>query len=318
MTNSITEKGIESKLTAFEQEGYTHQEYLNELLRFQNQIINVTFPQNPSTDSMNISSVVNYLAEKNESLGNPADEELHAFRKDCWNLTNCIDAQLSGQKGEEIVYSALKHLHCEHAIIRNLEMTDGEHTTEIDALVITEKGITIVEVKNTHRNIFIDSEGNYYKTGEFLRFDCNIGWKMNFRRTLIENALKEAGFAGIPVQGLVVFTNPRIEVQNHCRTIKTCFVSQLTSLIENQKSKERLSSTAMEYIERSIERRGTHETYVPDFDADRMKNDFAVIMVKLQDAEEASSNTWHYRLKNFILNMFSFERAEGAARTFAR
>ena len=79
-------------------------------------------------------------------------------------------------------------------ILKNIELKDGDDRTELDAVVITPYGITIVEVKNTARDIFIDENGNYYRTGEFLNWDCNIVQKMNLKEDLLKRALEKEEF----------------------------------------------------------------------------------------------------------------------------
>ncbi|MBQ6416842.1 MAG: hypothetical protein IJJ65_11405, partial [Butyrivibrio sp.] len=45
----------------------------------------------------------------------------------------------------------------------------------------TPGAVTIIEVKNTAKNIFLDENGDYFRTGEYLRWDCNIAEKMTLK-----------------------------------------------------------------------------------------------------------------------------------------
>lgn len=70
----------------------------------------------------------------------------------------------------------------------------------MDAVVITPKCVTIIEVKNTSRNIFIDEEGNYFRTGEFLKWDCNIAEKMSLKEKLLRKVLSEAEMGHLQIK----------------------------------------------------------------------------------------------------------------------
>lgn len=53
-----------------------------------------------------------------------------------------------GDKGEEEVAQKLDKIKHETIILRNLILGEGNKTTEIDTLVISEHGIYVIEVKN--------------------------------------------------------------------------------------------------------------------------------------------------------------------------
>ena len=80
-------------------------------------------------------------------------------------LCNLIKAEISGNRGEYKAFKTLEYLQSQNKVMRNVELSHGETRTEIDALVITPKCLTIVEVKNTSKNnLLIDEDGNYYRT----------------------------------------------------------------------------------------------------------------------------------------------------------
>ena len=168
--------------------------------------------------------------------------------------------------------------------IKNVELTDGDCKTELDAVVITPAAITIIEVKNTTKNVFIDDQGNYYHTGEFLKWDCNIAEKMNLKTELLRKALAGTEFESMHIESVVVFTNNRIEVQNRYQSVRTCFVSQLSYIIDGFRSDGSLSDEKMNAVMTAIEEAAGHESYPFEFDVQQYKEDFAVLMATLEMA----------------------------------
>jgi hypothetical protein len=168
---------------------------------------------------------------------------------------------------------------------------DGDLHTEIDAVVIAPKCITILEAKNTKKNIFIDEVGNYYRTGEFLKLDYNIAEKMDTKETLLRKVLDDAGYENIKINSILVFTNNRIEVHNKCNRIITSFISQLPSIIEGYRLEDAISVEEMERIEGVIAAADSKIEYPFEFDVAQYKRDFANLMVKLEFGYEPCEET---------------------------
>ena len=167
-------------------------------------------------------------------------------------------------------------------ILKNVELSDGDRHTELDALVVTPGVVTIVEMKNTAKNIFIDENGDYYRTGEYLRWDCNIAEKITLKENILKKVLADDGIEDIQIRSIVVFTDNRIEVQNKYSGIRTCFVSQLAYIIDGFKSSINMSEEKMEHIAGIIKKTESKEAYPFDFDVAQYKKDFATLMVILE------------------------------------
>ena len=125
----------------------------------------------------------------------------------------------------------MKNLRTKNFIIKNLEICEDEYHTEIDGLVLTSAGITIIEVKNSSKNIYIDEKGNYYRTGSYNKLDCNIADKMRVREQAVRDILEKAGFENVKISSVVFFTNVMIEVINRCESYNTVFVGQFVNFL---------------------------------------------------------------------------------------
>ncbi len=287
-TKRITE--LMGQMKAFGKEKYLKSEVLPELFELQQEIVELTFSRAEMERSeLRIWDVEKRLEELNSENGHVADEELRAFKAGSKELSNLIKGLISGNRGEAKAYYNLQLIENPKTILRNIELHEGDAKAELDAIVITRGGITIVEVKNTGRDIFIDEYGDFYRTGEFLRWDSNIAEKMRIRELLLRNVLQGQGIDNVHIRSLIVFTNNKIQVQNRCPQISTCFLSQLPFLAGNTQSMSSncsLSSVEMKRIENSIRGAERKDGYKLEFDALTYKHDFAVLLAKLEAEAE--------------------------------
>lgn len=276
-------------MNSFGKGAYHKSELLDEMFALEREIVDLTFNEDSAeTTDLKIWDAEKHLEQMNKECGNIADEELRKFKDGCWTLSNLIKAEVSGNRGEQKAFRTLEHIKSDHIILKNIELADGDLRTELDAVVITPFGITIVEVKNTAKNIFIDEDGNYHRTGQFLRWDCNIAEKMNLKEDLLRKALAAGGFEDIAINRVVVFIDNRIEVQNKYTKIRTCFASQLAYIIDGYKSLTNLTKKDMKDIEELVKKAEQKEAYPFGFDVRQYKTDFATLMTVL---EEASTKT---------------------------
>ena len=282
-TNRVNE--LVATMESFKKEKYQKSELLAEMFALQQEIVGLTFNgDHASTADLKIWDVERHLDQLNQDCGNVADEELQKFKDGSKTLCNLIKAEISGNRGEAKAFRTLQFIHSKNTILRNVELKDGDLRTELDAVVITPGAITIIEVKNTAKNIFIDENGDYFRTGEFLKWDCNIAEKMTLKEELLRKALGADGIENIRIRSIVVFTDNRIEVQNKYSKIRTCFVSQLAYIIDGFKSEKSYSDEEMDMIENAIKTAESKESYPFDFDVAQYKLDFATVMAILEEA----------------------------------
>ena len=157
-------------------------EFLNALLDAQYIALNRVMNElHVDSANLRIFDVLNHFKSVNAERGNIIDEELNIFEPLCVDLNNCICAELSGNAGEAKAFKSLDTLTCENRIFKNVELMDGNHHVEIDAVVLTRKAQFIIEVKNPKKNIRIDERGNYIRLSNHEHLECNIGEKMNER-----------------------------------------------------------------------------------------------------------------------------------------
>ncbi|SEM22630.1 Nuclease-related domain-containing protein [Butyrivibrio sp. ob235] len=274
---------IVSNMKSFEKDSYYRNELLQELFNLQQEVVGLTFNEDHADlGNLKLWDVERHLEQMNSDLDHVADLELERFENGCKVICSEIKAIISGNRGEFKAFKCLEGIEEDCIILKNVELTRGEEKTELDAVVVTTKGLYVVEVKNTSKDIFIDEGGNYFRTGEFLKWDSNIGGKMSLRERMLRELLIEAGINPPCIKSIVVFTNDHIEVRNKCKEFTTCFLSQLPYVISDSTCQDSLDEDAMNNIANAVESERCMEKYPFDFDVAQFKVDFAILMDRLE------------------------------------
>ncbi len=204
-----------------------------------------------------------------------------------------------------------------NVISKNIELQNDYLRSEIDAVVFTKKGAFIIEVKNTKKNIFIDKNGLFFRvTDERQQFDSNIAEKMQTKEALLRTELDKLGYSGLQIFKIVVFTNTKAEIQNKCKQLKTCFSSQLATIIENWDAPVYLRTNDLYTMSEAINRISSSATFPMEFDTDAAKKNFALLVAKLELAELPKKQTCISWIKN-LAAIFSTKNHRYATATAA-
>lgn len=287
MNNRVKE--IFTAIQPFSKEAYMKKEFLPEYFELEKKLVNLTFNDiHAEKVNLRIRDVENHLEKLNDECGHPADAELEEVKEGCKFISNAIKSECSGQAGENKAFRSLETMRCKNKIIKNVELCRGSHRTEIDAIVFTEKAIFIIEVKNPHRDIYIDERGNYYRIGNTIHLESNIGEKMNEKTFLLKEALKSEGIED-NIVSLVVFTNSSINVDSRYEFIKICFLSTLPHIIENYCSSDHFTDYDIDRMIVCVNKAECKEAYPPKMDFTQFKLNFATLMSKLEEASEQRS-----------------------------
>lgn len=291
-------------MDSFSKEKYSKGEILDEMIQLEHEMIKHTFGN--ESENYKLRDVGEYYKKKNQEMRYVASEELTKFINGSRKLHCLLKAEISGRKGEEKAFAVLDTLNGSNVVLKNVELREGELKTEIDALVITPKCVTIIEVKNTSKDVYINETGNYYRTGEFLKWDSNLGEKMSLRERMLKNVLSRIGYDWIEIKSVVVFTDNRIEVHNKYKSLKTCFIGQLIHIIRKNGYNNCLSDKDINVIGLAIKDAEQHEEYPFGFNVEQYKRDYATLVVKLSEAQERRANSLLYKVICFFNNKASY------------
>lgn len=281
VTERINE--IVSGMTSFKEEKVEKSNLLSELLTLQNEMVAITFNGVHAENArLRINNVGTHLKKLDQERGGIAHDELEEFINDSKELGKAIISELIGNAGEFKAEQSLKMIRDKKYILRNIELKDDDCRCEIDFIVITEKVIFIVEVKNTQKDVFIDERGNYCRVGATMKFDKNIGESMNTKEYLLRSVLRDCGYDNPQIASIVVFANSDIRVDNRFGYINTCFLSNLPYIIERYQGDCIYGSDDFGKIVEAIKNAACNEAYEPPINVNKFKTEFATVIAKLE------------------------------------
>ena len=304
-----------SSLKGLSKDVYSREELLPEMVQLEKEMAQIVFEDGLDipAEYVHMSYIMKHLHEMNNVAGNVADQELKRLSRLASIFSNHVRAQQSGITGEDRVEQYLDYMKSNHVVLRNLQLSDGVHNTEIDFLVLKQGVATIVEVKNSKRDIYIDEVGDMYKIGRYENFDSHLGAKMDFRAEVIKQLLKDAGFENMKIEKVVVFTNNRIQVQKDYRGFRVCFLSRLPHLIDDFYGTGVIQFTKhLQQIADFIQSKDLNEYYPFDMDVQEFKEAFvdAYLKIKGYDQPKPIEDGLFTRVRVFMNSLFNMHSTQ--------
>lgn len=162
-----------------------------------------------------------------------------------------------GYDGERYVANTLSLYKDNYIILNNIRVELEGKSSESDFVIICDKGIFVIEVKNhgnANSSIEISSDGRWVmnKNGRKEVKD-NVSAQNNrhcaINQSLINKALKENGYDGeyIKCKSIIVIANDNVEIKNH--SMNTVLrTSEIITYIENLNSEYELPKDLQEEI----------------------------------------------------------------------
>lgn len=301
---------IVESMDAFSNEEYLKKDLLNEYYKLERQVVETTFnKEHVEEGNLTLKNVYQHFQSLCNQHGNKLTEEFRAFSDLNYAVVNGIRKITSGDWGEAKAYKSLETLKCKNKVVRNLELSKDDHKAEIDLIVITQKAVFVIEVKNTKRDIRIDENGNYVKVGKSEFIDCVIGEKMNEREFLVRNYLEENGIKNPNIVSLLVFTNSSIKVENNYPYIIHCFLGSMPHIIQNYDGQTIYNLKEVEKMYDCLNKKEAVATFKPDCDIQAYKRAFANLLVSVEMLnneqlilEEKKKNSLFNRIKSLFKN----------------
>ncbi|MSS56422.1 NERD domain-containing protein [Holdemanella biformis] len=304
-----------SSLKGLSKDVYSRGELLPEMDQLEKEMAQIVFEDGLDipAEYVHMSYIMKHLHEMNNAAGNVADQELKRLSRLASIFSNHVRTQQSGITGEDRVEQYLDYMKSNHVVLRNLQLSDGVHNTEIDFLVLKQGVATIVEVKNSKRDIYIDEVGDMYKIGRYENFDSHLGAKMDFRAEVIKQLQKDAGFENMKIEKVVVFTNNRIQVQKDYRGFRVCFLSRLPHLIDDFYGTGVIQFTKhLQQIADFIQSKDLNEYYPFDMDIQEFKEAFvdAYLKIKGYDQPKPIEDGLFTRVRVFMNSLFNMHSTQ--------
>ena len=302
MENRIFE--IKNELTACGA-NVTKKQLIRELMKLQSQVAKTVFGEEAGQAGKNVQDVISYLGSRTKG-DLYLNELLQKCKSDITEIGEMIKGEQTGKAGEDKAFKSLETVSKNCKILRNVELSDGCHLSEIDLVAVTNSGVFLLEVKNTARNIIIDSKGNYIRIAQngYAVQDKNIGEQMNEKEYLLRTVLKKAGINNVNIHSLVVFTNSSIDVKNDYPYIKECFLSELPHIVENCVDGHRYSDKTLLTITKAIINAKTEGAYPYKIDMKAFKHNFATLVSSVEKLNKVKQKSMALEYKPKKIGFF--------------
>lgn len=302
---------------------YTFHEYVDELLEFQAMLCKM-ISGDAYHDKMRIeeaSIIFEGKARKKDLRNNPA---VHNCVQTMKKLSKEIAITMSGAKGESVVSKTLEYLERPNTkVFRNVYVTDGFDETELDAIVLTNTGIVILEVKNIKTDLKLTEEGRMVFASDECYDKVPLGTKMQHKRMLLRKRIQKAladSNAEIPVSvdSFIVFSTPKgqfVHVDDRYHKEKYCFRSGLNKKLENYVGSECYQAEEFARLDDILSSMESNvRRFKTELDFDAIRRSIAEGLVVLQDeADETGSTIINVEAPHTAFNAANVDNEESTA-----
>ena len=271
---------------------YTFQEYAYEIRQFQDMICKL-IAGDDYHEGMRVDEglfLMETNARKKELRNHPA---VHNGILTMKKLVKEMAITMSGVNGENLVSKTLEFLNRPNTkVFRNVYITDGIDETELDAIVLTDSGVIILEIKKVKSDITLTEDGRMVFAGDECYDKVPLAQKMEIKRRLLkaylEKEMRERGI-DIPVwvDSFIVFSAPagqRINIDNRYRKEKYCFRTNLNNRISEYIGCANYKKDQLVQVGEILSQMETNiKRFETNLDYDEVRRSLAEALVILQD-----------------------------------
>lgn len=250
---------------------------------FQKLLVTKIFEENHA-ENLRMGHVISHLNDLACELGLENSDEMYNFMDLAAEFEKLIALEIAGNKGERLVNRALKMVASKNHMISNIEFGEDEFRTELDKIVITKKGIFLIEVKTAKHNMMITEEGNYVREdGEVYG---NIGEKVNEKVFLLSSAVKnwaDENSKKINIVKLVVFANNDYKLEDNYKYFQSCYCSGLPHIIDEYEGEDLYTEEDMEALKNEIEKASDPKEYKVGLNFNDFRYAFADLVAMIEE-----------------------------------
>lgn len=202
---------------------------------------------------------------ENNGIDFPTEEYLQRIHYQAGMVLNEIDKDIAilqkGIAGEEYVNEQLKLYEGKYKVLQNivLESADSQgNTSEVDAYIITDRGLVVAEVKNygnENQRLHITNDGRWVMedvhSGSILRRIDHSPVEQNTRHCLAVERLLQKEFGedcNIPVIPVIFIANNKVSISNESKS-SVIRVSEFYTFINSIQNTAAVSKEMQEKIE---------------------------------------------------------------------
>lgn len=231
-----------------------YQEYVNDMVEFQEVLSALFFDGDKTARLDDITYKLKDLARCNGLI---FDDGVKKAVSGLQKINKELSISMAGKKGEERIERRLGYCKRDDMVVfKNVSVFDSNEETEIDNVILTKKGILILEVKNSKCPITISEDGRLLYNNQESYHNVSIGEKMSSKRRLLRKCLEKELDSldwDIPIcmDSYIVFSTPDkydITVTDNFNKEKYCTKNELTYVVDKFKTNEQYSSDEFEIL----------------------------------------------------------------------
>ena len=202
---------------------------------------------------------------ENNGIDFPTEENLQKIHYQAGVILNEIDKDIAilqkGIAGEEYVNEQLRLYEGKYKVLQNivLESVDSQgNTSEVDAYIITDRGLVVAEIKNwgnENQKLHITNDGRWViedaYNGNILRRIDHSPVEQNTRHCLAVERLLQKEFGedcNIPVIPVIFIANNKVSINNESKS-SVIRVSEFYTFINSVQNTASVSKEMQEKIE---------------------------------------------------------------------
>lgn len=238
-------------------------------------------------NNMNMRNLIAHLNDVAEQRDLADNLTYKSVINELSNLSELIGGLINGSKGEVFVGNALDGLHDYNRILRNVYLDTPKGKREYDFIVITKKGLFIIEVKHSKSPTIVDSLGNFRKVGGHQSHHYNIANALSEKEYVLFNSLTPELQAILPRERIhsVMVIVGNTDVDNHCKGLNICSHGTIYRFIDKFRTDEHeLFRTEIDELFNYVESCKTKAYFPIGIDVERYCADFADLVGLIDDA----------------------------------
>lgn len=262
----------------------TRYELFHELSRLQSEMSEIVFGDRHHHFADFIEFFEASIGNKNERFS----RDFSVFREACKRMSRFLVNNRNVMIGEDKLFYELSNLYTPNHIISQFECGTTEEKCRIDAVVLTEKKVFVLDIINTVFRTEITADGvlSFYK-GEMICSNKNILEKMNNKVKVLKSIFEKNGCYDVDIEPLVVFVDSRSGNKNNCKEIKAVNLVDVNDVIDGCITKKIYSKEAMLHYAEIIESERQRIPFILPFNFDEFRCAFRVLL----EAEKPSKET---------------------------
>ena len=288
-------------------------DYINELLNFQKKLGMIALDLN-GDESVRFDEIATRLKMKARDKGVNGNPDFIKAIVSLKEVEKEFSISMSGWRGESSVANALSYVSRPGvSTYRNLDVTDGIETSELDNVVLTENGIIILEVKRTKKDVTISEEGRLFFGDDQCYEKYPIGQKMERKRRLLKHMLEQelqnrGCNLNISIDSYIVFSVPRdvrVYINDCYKQEKNCRQGKLKYIVDEYTTSVQYSEEEMKLLEGVLsEMKSRQKGFEIQLDYNQIFDDFLKMMNLIEPGfdvvnSDATDNTTEVLLQQF-------------------